>query len=62
MILLPGAPPGVGASGSPLGAKGVGEVTAIPVAPAVAAAYRVRTGEPLTTLPLVLKTKKGKTR
>ncbi len=62
VILLPGAPPGVGASGSPLGAKGVGEVTAIPVAPAVAAAYRVRTGEPLTTLPLVLKTKKGKTR
>jgi len=53
--LLPGAPPGVGASGSPLGAKGVGEVSAIPTAPAVAAAYRAHTGKALTTLPLKLK-------
>ena len=53
--LLPGAPAGVGASGSPLGAKGVGEVSAIPTAPAVAAAYRARTGKALTSLPLKLK-------
>ncbi len=53
--LLPGAPPGVGASGNPLGAKGVGEVSAIPTAPAVAAAYRSHTGRALTSLPLELK-------
>jgi len=55
MFLLPGAPPGQGGSGNPLGAKGVGEVTAIPTAPAVAAAHRMRTGKPLTSLPLDLK-------
>jgi len=54
LILLPGAPPGVGGSGNPLGAKGVGEVTAIPTAPALAAAYRERTGRSLTRLPLDL--------
>ncbi len=41
-----------GPSGSSLGAKGVGEVSAIPTAPAVAAALRVHTGLPMTTLPL----------
>ena len=54
VIMLPGAPAGVGSSGSPLGAKGVGEVSAIPTAPAVAAAYRMATGEALTSLPLDL--------
>ena len=53
--LLPGAPPGAGGSGNPLGAKGVGEVSAIPTAPAVAAAYRTHTGRALTSLPLKLK-------
>jgi selenium-dependent xanthine dehydrogenase len=62
VILLPGAPAGSGASGSPLGAKGIGEVTAIPTAPAVAAAHRMRTGEALTRLPLELEPKKGTTR
>ncbi len=52
VILLDGAEPGAGASGSPLGAKGIGEVTAIPTAPAVAAAYRQRSGLALTALPL----------
>lgn len=52
ILLLPGLPPGTGASGSSLGAKGIGEVTAIPTAPAVAAAYRHRTGLPLLALPL----------
>ena len=61
LILLPGAPRGVGCAGNPLGAKGVGEVTAIPTAPAVAAAYRMHTGKPLTSLPLDLDAKdKGK--
>ncbi len=53
--MLPGAPPGVGASGNPLGAKGIGEVSAIPTAPAVAAAYRTYTGRALRALPLKLK-------
>ena len=57
-ILVPGAPAGVGAAGSPLGAKGIGEVSAIPSAPAIAAAYRVHTGLPLTSLPLELPKKK----
>jgi CO/xanthine dehydrogenase Mo-binding subunit len=33
----------------------VGEVSAIPTAPAVAAAYRTHTGRALTSLPLKLK-------
>jgi selenium-dependent xanthine dehydrogenase len=56
--VVPGAPAGVGAAGSPLGAKGVGEVCAIPAAPAIAAAYRQHTGLPLTSLPLDLPAKK----
>ena len=43
-----------GPSGSSLGAKGVGEVSAIPTAPAVAAAHRKRTGRALNSLPLKL--------
>jgi selenium-dependent xanthine dehydrogenase len=57
-ITVSGAPAGVGAAGSPLGAKGIGEVCAIPSAPAIAAAYRARTGLPLTSLPLELPGKK----
>ncbi|VEN73213.1 Selenium-dependent xanthine dehydrogenase [Candidatus Desulfarcum epimagneticum] len=36
----------------PFGAKGVGEITAIPVAPAVASAYRAFDGQKRTELPL----------